>query len=87
MTRKVTEKLIQQMAELYLELGTYSAVAKELSLSASTVSKYLKKHFSIKHYDSYCGPQSSLPTKESIQTFSFLTEEEEESYNKFWKEL
>ena len=43
MAKKITNEIIEQMFELYEELGTYSAVAKKLGVSASTVSKYIKE--------------------------------------------
>ena len=43
MAKKIDNAIIEQIQELYAKLGTYSAVAKELGISASTVSKYLKK--------------------------------------------
>ena len=39
MAKKVNQEMITQMIELYEKLGTYSAVAKEIGVSASTVSK------------------------------------------------
>ena len=46
MAKKIDNAIIEQIQELYAKLGTYSAVAKELGISASTVSKYLKKQSS-----------------------------------------
>ena len=43
MAKRITQEQIAKMAELYEELGTYSAVAKKLGVSASSVSKYLKE--------------------------------------------
>ena len=41
MAKKIDNAIIEQIQELYAKLGTYSAVAKELGISASTVTKYL----------------------------------------------
>ena len=89
MAKKVTPEIIEEMKLLYAELGTYSAVAKELSVSASTVSKYLKEENSIKHFLSYGGPMPSdfPPEKEFVLSFSTLTQEEKDSLNKFMEEL
>ena len=38
MAKKITPDIIAKMLPLYEELGTYSAVAKELGISAATVS-------------------------------------------------
>ena len=56
MAKKITSEIIQQMLELYEELGTYSAVAKKLGVSATTVSKYIKEQNSFKTYSTYSGP-------------------------------
>lgn len=42
MATKVTDELIEQMLELYNKLGTYAAVAREIGVSSSTCSKYIK---------------------------------------------
>ena len=42
MPRKtVTQTDIQKMNELYLQIGTYAGVAREVGLSASTVKRYI----------------------------------------------
>ena len=38
----VTPQEIVQMHRLYVQLGTYAAVAREMGRSASTVSKYVQ---------------------------------------------
>lgn len=43
MAKKVTPEEIQQMQQLYLQLGSYKAVAEKVGRSASTVSKYVKE--------------------------------------------
>lgn len=42
MATKVNQELIEQMVELYNQLGTYATVAREIGVSASTCSKYIK---------------------------------------------
>lgn len=41
MARKVQQADIERMLELYCQLGTYAAVAREVGFSASTVRKYI----------------------------------------------
>ena len=41
MARKVQQTDIERMLELYSQLGTYAAVARETGFSASTVRKYI----------------------------------------------
>lgn len=42
MAIKVNQELINKMLELYKEMKTYAAVAREIGVSASTCSKYIK---------------------------------------------
>lgn len=89
MAKKITSETIQQMLELYEKLGTYSAVAKKLGVSATTVSKYIKEQNSFKTYSTYSGPSpmENPPQKELIVGFSFLSHAELDSYNDFLKEF
>ena len=89
MAKKITSEIIQQMLGLYEELGTYSAVAKKLGVSATTVSKYIKEQNSFKIYSTYSGPSpmENPPQKELIVGFSFLSHAELDSYNDFLKEF
>ena len=88
MAKKITFEIIQQISKLYEELGTYSAVAKKLGISATTVSKYIKEQSSFKTYSTYSGPapEENPPEKELIVGFSFLSQAELDSYNDFLKE-
>lgn len=88
MAKKIDNAVIEQIQELYAKLGTYSAVAKELGISASTVSKYLKKQSSSASFSEYSGPQpnNEPPSKEAIITFSTLSQNEKDSFNEFYKE-
>ena len=89
MAKRITQEQIAKMAELYEELGTYSAVAKKLGVSASSVSKYLKEQNSCKSFNTYDGPQPSElpPEKEKIIGFGFLSQIEKDSYNEWLKEF
>lgn len=89
MAKRITQEQITKMAELYEELGTYSAVAKKLGVSASSVSKYLKELNSYKSFNTYDGPQPSElpPEKEKIIGFGFLSQIEKDSYNEWLKEF
>lgn len=88
MAKKIDNAIIEQIQTLYGELGTYSAVAKELGISASTVSKYLKKQSSCVSFSEYNGPQPSNepPSRETIVTFSMLSQNEKDSFSEFYKE-
>ena len=41
MATKVTPEMIEEINELYLQIGVKARVARELGISASTVSKYI----------------------------------------------
>lgn len=61
MAKKVSPEQISEMLVLYSKLGTYSAVAKQMGISASTVSRYIKNAQNEKTYISYSGPAPSFP--------------------------
>lgn len=93
MAKKITQEQIDQMLTLYSQIGTYSGVAKELGITASTVSKYIKAA-----QETVCeNPTIDFPiieplpieqiSFESVINFSFLTEEEKNSYNAWLKEF
>ena len=73
MAGKVTQKDIERINDLYLELGTYAAVAREVGFSASTVKRYV-----IPGYQKVSIPIDhipvSLPPIETIKVPAVLTE-------------
>lgn len=42
MAKKITPEEIEEMKRLYLQIGTYSGVAKAVGRAASTVKKYVE---------------------------------------------
>ena len=88
MAKKITAEQVKEMIRLYDELGSYSAVAKRVGISAATVSSYIKEQASIKTYSTCVAakPISEI-SKKSLITFSYLTDEEKQSYNKWFKEF
>lgn len=86
--KKIDSNMIDQMVALYEKFKTYSAVSKELGISASTVSKYIKQRESIKTFNSYIGPEPiEYPEKDKILGFSSLSKIEQDSLTAFIKEL
>lgn len=93
MAKKITQEQIDKMLTLYSQIGTYSGVAKELGIAASTVSKYIKAVQETAREN----PTTDFPIIEplpieqiafdSVINFSFLTEEEKDSYNAWLKEF
>lgn len=73
MAGKVTQKDIERINDLYLELGTYAAVAREVGFSASTVKRYV-----IPGYQKVSIPIDSIPVSlppvETIVVPASLTE-------------
>lgn len=43
MSRRITDEQKKQMLELYSEIGTYAGVAREMGVSPSTASRYIKE--------------------------------------------
>ena len=43
--KRVTDEDIKKMNELYLEIGTYAGVAREVGFSGSTVKKYIVENY------------------------------------------
>ena len=92
MANKISQSQIEEMIRLYAELGTYSAVAKKTGISASTVSKYIKAHQEVVNFKpdttSTFAPKpiQEIPF-EFIISFSYLTDEEKTSYEKWRKEF
>lgn len=85
MAKKITSEQIEQMELLYAELGTYSAVAREMGISAGTVSRYLKQKAEERTYSSYDGP---APCALPVAPIDFAwTEKDEISYQDFVKEF
>lgn len=89
MARKISNEQINEMICLYDKLKTYSAVARQMGISASTASRYIKERQAIKTYSN--NEIIPKPIEEiklaDLTTFSFLTIEEEESYMNWLKEF
>lgn len=92
MAQKITKDQIEQMLTLYEQIGTYSGVAKQMGISATTVSRYIKEAKSVVQelpelpHESAAKPIEEI-SFESLLTFSTLTQEEQMSYNAWLKEF
>jgi len=85
---------IKKMNELYLKIGTYAGVAREVGFSPSTVKKYIKKDYVsedelvLKKYE---GPLPEFdPTIFRVDDWGplcVLSDEENEEIRELWKEL
>lgn len=97
---QITQEVIEQINELYLKIGTYSGVSKEMggSPSPSTVKKYIipgyvsRESIVEKRFD-----KEKIPSDIDFKPFAanlddwgklcVLTEEEEEEIEELQKEL
>ena len=91
MAQKITQTQINEMIELYNQLKTYSAVAKQMGISPSTVSRYIKASKltttpNIKNKNIAAKPIDEISTT-SIISFSILTDEEKKSMDEWLKEF
>ena len=90
MANKISQSQIDEMLRLYEEIGTYSGVAKQMGIAATTVSKYIKEQKQTQKFNPYHSsaiipkPIEEIPF-ESIITFATMTEEEKNSYNELRK--
>ena len=91
MAQKITQSQINEMIQLYDQLKTYAAVAKQMGISPSTVSRYIKESKStttpdIKNENIAAKPIDEILTA-SVISFSILTDEEKKSMNEWLKEF
>ncbi len=92
----VTQDMIKQINELYLNIKTYSGVAREVGIAPTTVKKYI-----IPNYQSEENIKKIIFKKEDIPELSFekfknledwgslcnLTDEEKEEIKELWNEI
>lgn len=92
----IDQSMIIKINNAYLKLHTYAAVARELGISASTVSKYIIKDYhpiqmeNIKKfdYDNYKNcDHIPFEIKEDLSNELVLTSEEKEELKELWEEL
>lgn len=96
MAVKVNEELINRMLELYKELKTYAAVAREIGVSASTCSKYIKAALS-EQKNKEEAQKNFIPFDKEIKSIEeisivwedccHLSDEEVKEITDLWKEI
>ena len=88
---KITNEQIVKMIELYEKLGTYAAVARELGVSATTVSRYIKQNQTIKTYSLDTNVPEPTPIeyipRDQLLSFSTMTIEEVRSETEWRREF
>lgn len=96
MATKITKELVEQMVELYNKLGTYAAVAREIGVSASTCSKYIKAALSeekskVEAKKNYIAFDKEIKPIEEIkikwEDICWLSPEEVKEMEELWKEI
>jgi hypothetical protein len=98
MATKITTDIIKQINELYIKLGTYAAVARELGIAASTVKKYVVADYrpiserTIKKFDPIVDMPTSFSTEifDNVENFGdlcSLSDEEALEIVELWEEL
>ena len=96
MATKVTNELIEKMVELYNQLGTYAAVAREIGVSASTCSKYIKAA-QVEQKNKIEAAKNFIPFDKEIKSIEkvkiewndccWLSPEEVKDIENLWKEI
>ena len=96
MARKVQQADIERMLELYDQLGTYAAVAREVGFSASTVRKYILENqviapsAAVEVFDTTMLDSEVDYTMFRISNWGelcVLTDDEKSEVKQLWKEL
>ena len=98
MATKITTDIIKQINELYIKLGTYAAVARELGIAPTTVKKYVVPDYcpleerKIKKFNVIYDLPAQYSTEmfEGVENFGDLceyTEDEAVEIVELWEEL
>lgn len=90
----ITYEDVKEINRLYLELGTYAAVARKTGFAPSTVKKYIKSDFvpieqkNIRKFEGLLPEfDSSIFRAEDWHDLCSLSEEEVEGITQLWEEL
>ena len=96
MARTITEETKIKINELYLKIGTYSGVAKEIGCAPSTVKKYIipdfvpQENIKKKVFNREDLPEFSTEGLKNVENWGSLcslSEEEKNEIRELWKEL
>lgn len=96
MPKKVTQDEILRMNDLYLMVGTYSGVAREVGRSPSTVKRYIISDYTpqaktpaVFDEDLWSAAEELIPDYVNFmeKDASLQTESEKEEMRAYWKEL
>ena len=96
MAKRITEEDKIQINELYLRIGTYAGVAKEMGIGAATVKKYIipdyvsKEQIAIKHFGLEDLPEFDTSCFKGVDNYGELcvyNEDEEADIKELWNEI
>ena len=93
----ITEEIKVQINELYLQIGTYSGVAKIIGCAPSTVKKYIIPNYiskedlqTVKKFKYEDLPEFSTECFKNVDNWGslcLLNDEEKKEIEEFWNEL
>ena len=93
----VTQEMVKEINELYLQIGTYTGVARKIGIAPTTVKKYIVPHYIAestiqkkvfdKNKISKDIDFSPFINKEDWGSLCILSEQEKEEVKELWKEL
>lgn len=93
----ITQEMIKEINELYLQIGTYAGVARKIGIAPTTVKKYVVSNYTAENtiqkkvFDKNKVPKdidfSPFINKEDWGDLCVLSEQEKEEVKELWKEL
>lgn len=93
----ITQEMVKEINELYLQIGTYAGVARKIGIAPTTVKKYVVPNYTAestiqkKVFDKNKLPKdidfSPFANKEDWGDLCVLSEQEKEEIKELWKEL
>lgn len=93
----ITQEMVKQINELYLQIGTYAGVARKIGIAPTTVKKYVVPNYTAENtiqkkvFDKNKVSKdidfSPFMNKEDWGDLCALSEQEKEEVKELWKEL
>lgn len=93
----ITQEIVKEINELYLQIGTYAGVARKIGIAPTTVKKYVVPNYTAENtiqkkvFEKNKVPKdidfSLFINKEDWGDLCVLSEQEKEEVKELWKEL